>query len=264
MPVSAKQRYAMKSVKTARRRTSVRGRGAMMPRTLSYSGPLRPAVGYGVPASRLVGNKPEIKSVDLVAGPVTKPTSTTAQFTLLNAIQEGSSFYNRVGRKIMMRSLHLTGLVFQNQGGAGVDEYLRHMIVYDRQPNGAVPSIADILLDYDNTGTTTTNSLSGLNMNNADRFVILRDMRVAIPKNDDNGGLQDVSAAVIDYTTNRVNINEFVLLKNLETHYKATTNPGVIGDIASGALWFVQFGNVAAATAAYAVAFQARLRYHDV
>lgn len=223
-------------------------------------------MGYGVPAGQLRGNRPEIKSVDLVSAPVTKPSCTTAQFTLLNGVQEGSSFFNRVGRKVMMRSLHLTGgvILSGNSATAMTDEYLRHMIVYDRQPNGAVPAISDILLDYDNTGTTTTTSVSGLNMNNADRFVILRDMRVIVPNSDLNNQTLNGVAGIIDYTTNRVNINEFVLLKNLETHYKSSTNPAAIGDIASGALWFVQFGNVASASCAFGCAIQARLRYHDV
>jgi len=164
----------------------------------------------------------------------------------------------------MMRSLHFVGQVqASGNSGAGVPEYLRHMIVYDRQPNGAPPAIADLLLDYFNNGTTQTNSFSGINMNNADRFVVLRDMRVHIPTN--AGGQPSAQSQAIEaFDANKVNINEFILLKNLETHYKSTTNPAAIGDIATGALWFVQFGSASAATCAYAVDWTARLRYTDV
>lgn len=218
--------------------------------------------GRGLPAA-LRFNKPEVKSVDLVGAPISKTVSTTATFNLMNGVQEGSSFYNRVGRKIMMRSLHLVGNITSSGNAAGVAEYLRLMVVYDRQPNGAAPAIADVLLDYDNAGTTTTTSYSALNMNNADRFQVLADIRIDIPVNA-AAGLADGIAGVLDYTKNEVNVNRFVKLKNLETHYKSSTNPAVIGDISSGALWLVTFGNVANATAGYVFNFGARLRYHDV
>jgi len=219
--------------------------------------------------ARLQGNRQEVKSVDFpIAGssPYTVPISTTPTFALLNGVQEGASFYNRIGRKVMMRSLHLTGFVapITPALGVGAPEYLRIMVVYDRQPGyntagPGFPAIADLLLNYDNAGATTTNSLSFLNMNNSERFIMLRDIRISIP---DNGG-GDASNQIIDYTINRVNINEFIRLNNLETHYKSTTNPAAIGDLSTGALYLVTYGNQLVAAAEYQVFAQARLRFHD-
>lgn len=204
---------------------------------------------------------PEKKSVDL-EGPV-NVISTTPTFDLLNGIQEGSSFYNRIGRRINMVSLHLRGQIIVTGLGAGASEYLRVMVVYDRQPNGAAPAIADLLLDYNNAGATTTSSFSHINMNNADRFVMLADIPIAIPWNAQVAQLGD-AGAVMDRTKNEVNINRFIRLKDLETHYKSSTNPAAIGDIATGALWLVTVGNQNAATAGFAVVYTTRLRYHDV
>jgi len=191
--------------------------------------------------------------------------STTATFDLLNGVQEGSSFYNRIGRKIMLKSIHVTGAIVPQSTGGGVPEYDRIMLIYDRQPNGAFPTASDVLTDYDNTGTNRSTSFSGMNMNNSERFLILRDHRFQVP--DNNSGAAVVnnpgSDAIVD-NTGIANINWFVKLKNLETHYKASSNPAVIGDIATGSLFLFTFGSVPVATAGYQLQFKSRLRYHDI
>lgn len=189
--------------------------------------------------------------------------STTGAFQAVNIIQEGSSFYNRVGRRIHMKSLHLTGTLTSTGQGAGVYEYLRVMVVYDRQPNGAYPAIADLLSDYDNTGAVTSTSYAGVNPNNADRFLVLRDIRVGIPLNT-IGAAQDTTP--VDNTSGQrvTPLNEFIKLSDLETHYKASSNPAVVGDQASGSLFVFFYGNVAAANAAYQMTWKSRLRFTDL
>lgn len=210
----------------------------------------------------------EVKSVDMPiinagSDQIIKQVSTTATFDLLNGVQEGASFYNRIGRRTHMKSVHVTGQVVPNgSNGAGVSEYLRCMLVYDRQPNGNFPAIADILLDYGNDGTTATTSLSKMNLNNVERFAILRDQRVMIINNADSSQLQANGQSLMGGNQNF--INWYVPLKDLETHYKSTTNPAAIGDIATGALYMVTFGNVAVATSAYQLQYNARLRFIDI
>lgn len=238
--------------------------------------PFRPAGGFGsftrspaVRSARVTGV--EIKSVDMPAinagaDTISKTLSTTATLDLLNGVQEGASFYNRVGRRIHMKSIHVTGEIISSGNGTGVAEYNRILLVYDRQPNGAFPSIADILLDYGNDGTTFTSSFSKMNLNNVERFAILRDSRLAMPSNYEgaaaalDGGL----ASIMPYGESQNKINWFVKLKDLETHYKSTTNPAAIGDIATGALYLVTLGNVAAASAGFLLVYNARLRFTDV
>jgi len=59
------------------------------------------------------------------------------------------------------------------------------------------------------------------------------------------------------------NIDRFIKLKGLETHYKASSQPAVIGDQASGALYLITYGNASAGTNGYILNFSTRLRYHD-
>lgn len=221
----------------------------------------------GMQISRPVGNNPanrglrqagtEVKGVDV---PITTVVlSTTGTFTLLNGIQEGSSFYNRIGRKVNMKSLHFTGHIDQTGNGGGVDDYIRIMIIYDQQPNGNFPATADILLNYNNAGATETNSHSHLNLNNRDRFSIVADIR--LETSHDTGAASDGLLGM--YTLQETNVNRFIKLKNLVTQYKSTTNPAAIGDITTGALYLFTLGQNAVATAAYQLLFTSRLRYLD-
>lgn len=202
-----------------------------------------------------------LKAVDL-AGPITVGISTTPTFTLLNATQTGAGFFNRIGSRITLKSLHLVGQLLAGGVGAGVAEYLRILIIYDKQANGAVPNIADILLDQNQTAaTTTTNSWSHLNIVNRDRFMVLMDNRVDVPINSAAATTENI-AAVIDYNGEH-NVNRFVRLNDLETMYKSSSAPTTIADISVGSLWLVTFGNIGVATAAYAFSFNSRLRYYD-
>lgn len=218
----------------------------------------------------LRGSRFEIKACDYpvaASNPGTNVISTTSTFDILNGVQTGTAFNNRIGKKIVMRSLHFTGNIIFNAGNAtegGLADYLRIAIVYDRQPNGTFPAFQDLFLSRDNAGATTTSAYSPINMNNSDRFKILRDIRVSIPNNDEEASSFGARiATVIDYTNNRVNINEFIRLGNLETQYAASSNPAVVGDITTGALFVVTRGMNPAADSMHSLRWQARLRYSD-
>lgn len=171
---------------------------------------------------------------------------------------------NRVGKKVNMKSLHLTGAIglIAGRAGTGVSDYLRVMVVYDRQPGAAAPAITDILRTFDQTGAQTTTALSGLNPVNSDRFVMLRDLRIDIP-NDLVAAAVSASGAIIDYSTNRVNINEFIKLGDMEAAYKSTANPILEANFSTGVLYLVTYGLNPTASNVYSVAFTTRLRYTD-
>lgn len=212
------------------------------------------------PGALNISNRTEIKTLDVPLQ--TDLISTTAVFTLLNLMEEGTSFFNRVGRKIMMKSIRITGgLALSGLAVINANQdYLRVMVVYDRQPNGSAPAISDILQNVDLGGTSSTTSYAGLNMNNSERFLVIQDTRLNIP----NGYVQSLNegtASIIDYNGTMQNMDRFSKLKGLQTHFKGTA--GSITDVASGALWLVTFGNIAPGTAPYNLIWNARLRYHD-
>lgn len=252
-----------------RRPSTNRGAGTMAKRKQSRTlmiaaartGPMRapPAAFYG--AQHLRGG--ELKTVDVV--PASMLMSSTPVFTLLNTCQQGAAFYNRIGNRIQMRSVHITGSIANNAVvPTGQAHYIRFMVVYDRSPAagtgvGSYPAIGTLLADYDTNGTVTTTSVSGVNPNFTDRFVIIRDQRFYMP-NDSNTALTSAAAGILDYT-DTANINLYCKLKGLEAQYSAST--GAIGDLSTGALWVLVYGNIPAASCPYSANWKSRLRYYD-
>lgn len=222
-----------------------------------------------------IARGPEVKYLDVpsqaVGDPATWIFSSTGVIGLLNGLSVGTAAYQRNGKRIHSKSLHITGqIVSSGQVPTGAAEYLRFLIIYDKQPNTTnmgFPAVADIFGDLDYASNITSNSYSKINPQNAERFQVLRDIRIAIPLNDPGAAL-DRFNAVIDYTTNRVNINEFIKLKDLRTEYKVSSSaPPAIGDVITGALYAVALGNLplgGPSFPGYAVTFNSRLRFLDV
>lgn len=189
--------------------------------------------------------------------------NTTGSFLLLNAPVAGANEYQRIGRKISMSSAQLRGYVrFAQAGTTPSNDFLRLILFYDRQPNGAAPAVADILLDVDNTGGTNTSAISSLNINNADRFKVLRDLYWSIPSasaaTEQNGTTGGDKA--LDYKP--ASFRDFISLKGMETHFNAGT-AGTIADITSGSLYLLALGMRASADSQWQVAVNTRVRYLD-
>lgn len=209
------------------------------------------------PPAALRTRAAEKKTVDV--NTTTVSIHSTGTWTILNALQEGAGFYNRIGRKVQMRSLQLNGYFTRTGQASGQSEYLRVMILYDRQPNGAFPSVADILRDVNQAGTTSSTSLAGLNMDNAERFMILMDNRVNIP-NASNTASENLDDPIVDQN-NEINTKRYIQLRGLEAHYKSSN--GDITDLSTGSLFLFTFGNVASGSNSYQFTFKSRLRYVD-
>jgi len=85
----------------------------------------------------------------------------------MNGVATGTDYTNRIGRKLVMKSIYFKGVIapsgVTNPGG----DHLRTILLYDKQTNGAAPTPADILTVVDPT--------SPMNLNNRDRFIVLKD-----------------------------------------------------------------------------------------
>jgi len=219
---------------------------------------------------RVMPGTQEVKAVDTVVANggnngslFVSAINTTAVVTPINLIQAGSTFCNRIGRRVNLRSLFFTAwLQNLNTVNASFD-YARVIVVYDRQTNGATPAIADILQNTDQATANTTTSLSNLNLNNRERFVILMDERMTLPP----VALTTAAGTPVpfspDTSKNVFQIRRYINLKGLPTHFKADSSPAVIGDISTGGLFLVTFGTIAAASESYACRASWRLRYDD-
>lgn len=233
--IKAKTYGTMQNAALNKRRQKMRSAITARIRTLPIQGATRSAR----------TNSSEVKSVDAQwTNLYTGTTAAGGAIVTLNAVTAGAGFWNRIGRKIEMKSIEMRGTISTGNNSLLVSkifdpQFLRFMIVYDKQPNGAIPVTSDILLDYSSTGGTTTLSSSGINLNNRDRFVILRDKKMVTPwlKTD------PTTAGVIDgeYQTDQCNwcptIHMYVPLKGIITQFKSDTSPPTIGDIATGALY---------------------------
>lgn len=193
----------------------------------------------------------EIKSFDTQIGAnATLPTYGTPPtysdpsvaftgITQINDVQIGNTYFQRIGSKIVIKSVQLTTTVVAS--AQTVLGSVRLMLVYDRQPNGSAIAISD-LLKNNNTNVTLD---SGINMANRSRFLILRDKYVNID------GAQSLFHTVKWYVKGR-----------WETEFGSSV--GTIADINTGCLYFVCFTGVLTGIGTIGIQDPlSRIRYYD-
>lgn len=154
-----------------------------------------------------------------------------SQIVPLNIIVQGTSQVTRIGRKIQMVSFSLK-YIFKST--AGTPGNIRIMVVYDKQTNGALPVVTDILLN--------NSIVSHNNLNNSDRFITVCDVISPLQQNT----LQPIFST----------INRKI---NLDTMFSTTA--GVITDITSGGLFVMMIPSDGLITDT--VDIQTRLRFTD-
>jgi len=175
----------------------------------------------------------------------------TGGMTVLNAIPQGTQIDQRVGNKIQISSIRIKASIIIAGTGQTFDG-IRIMVVYDRNPNGAYPTISSILSDSGIVegamSTANTNFASSQNIAYKDRFLILRDQLLTIDPDSSN---------VIRYDT--------FIKRKLETNFKSSSNPGVIGDISTGALYLIAFNEYTSSSVSYTTLqhVSCRIRYND-
>lgn len=213
------------------------GRIGMIPSYVGYSG-----TGSG-----------ERKVIDVLQTAFA-PETTGTQLLLLNGCQVGTQNYNRIGRKIRMRSIAIRGQI-QPTDTTIAATMCRMIIVYDRQTNGAAPTYANIMQSQDITGTTASTAFSMVNLDNRDRFVIVRDKFYGFGAIDSTATQALSSASPGIYP-----INEYVKCK-FETIFN-TGSAGTVGDISSGSLYLFWVASNASAAGVQATV-STRLRFDD-
>lgn len=180
----------------------------------------------------LTGTRGELKSWDIevgdwplgIVGDVAGTGANTLEHGLacLNIITQGSAVNERVGNKINMTSIRVRFNIAPGALPLATDNSVRYMVVYDRQTNGAWPAIADLLRT---NGAGIPQHFTGVNIANRDRFAILRE------------GTVDV-----DIGKSHVSTVDLYIKCHLQTQYKASTvGNAAIGDIATGAVYFIAF-----------------------
>lgn len=208
----------------------------------------------------------ELKGCDILltqASPIITTTGTNANALVLNCIQPGSGSWNRIGRKIMLKSIRLRGTVAfsSTPSAAGVENgnWVRMVVVWDQQPSGAaIPTWETIFGITDQAGTESSTIMSPVRYDNTDRFKVLRDKIIDYQ-------LQPSTPVSTASISEQVTFDEYFQLGNREVVYSGQSNPCTIADISTGALYvyFRAFTSDTTQAASVSSVSYARLRYSD-
>lgn len=174
---------------------------------------------------RYGGSNAELKYFDTVGKDLTP--SSSGGTALINGIVQGADINMRIGRKINLKSVYMAINVFNvasTQASSPQGVMIRFTLVYDSQPNSAAATAAytDIF--------TEAYPLAPVNLNNRDRFRILKEMRFAVGPytiDGNNPPKFQAGAAQNSFAVKYVKVN-------LPVIFSGTT--ATIGSISTGAL----------------------------
>lgn len=181
----------------------------------------------------------ELKFIDTTpSSTVTASSGAFSALTLLNGCIPGSTATDRIGRKVVLKSVYFRYVASlattSTQGGA-----LRIIIFYDKQANASTPAITDLLL--------ADTFASPNNLSNRDRFVVICD---------------EITEPISAGNNFQIAGNIWKRL-NLETMFNAGT-AGTVADITTGALYMAFAQSAGIATAAPTLGGRIRVRFDDI
>jgi len=188
--------------------------------------------------------KKEVKcvdmSIDIPTGSMVATTNTNVNMAPINCIQPGTGSWNRIGKRIKMKSVRWKMLITfsaDTSGGFCKNNSVRVALVYDKQPSsGAVPAFDQIFGSTNQNGTEATyNVFDNLRVDNTDRFTVIKD-DVYTSNNQNVVPTSETPASVSEY---QVYVDTFVKLKDLDTVFSGQSNPCTIADISSGAMYLI-------------------------
>ena len=81
---------------------------------------------------------------------------------LINGIVQGAGNNQRIGNKVSLKALRMKGQIINL--ATAVQTYARLLVVYDKQPNGALPTYATVMQTRDNAGAATNTAFSDLTL----------------------------------------------------------------------------------------------------
>jgi len=181
----------------------------------------------------------EKKGVDilLTQDPVLATTNTNGGAFTLNLIASGNGSFNRVGRKVFLKSVFLRAVIsFEHAGLATTSNVLgnelRAVVVYDKQPSGTLPTFDDIMGHTLQDGTEACLFNDPPRYDNMSRFQVLSDeyipMKIEAVQN--AGGTEDT-------VTDVYHLEKYIKLGNRETIFSGQSATCTIADISSGGLY---------------------------
>lgn len=185
-------------------------------------------------------DRPELKNYDVNVSATSVVSGTPYVGSLLSGIAEGTSDSQRIGQKIVVKSVDIELNVTLSLNGATVGSpsaFMDYFVIWDKQPNAAQATAANIF-------ATTTTNLTFMNTQNTERFVVLRRHRVCLDEAQGMGEIFHVHVP-LDLATKFPDSNTF-----------PTTNDLLICALSPN--------TVAAGSYTPNIAYVARMKYSDV
>ncbi len=201
--------------------------------------------------------------IDLGGANILSTVTTNGQMPPANLIQQGTGSYNRVGRRIAMKSIRVKGTLdchmYKTAGGDNSGNIIRLVVVYDKQPTGVTPLFNQVFGVTDQNGTETSRFTDSLRYDNMERFEILKDDYFTFQASSMD------QAVAGNYQAQMKHFDHYIKLKDRTTTFSGQTAPMAIADISSGAVYviFRALINDALVSDCRVIHSQARLRYTD-
>lgn len=205
---------------------------------------------------RVAGSDAERKFLDVtIADNSISATGDIQNSGTLIVIPQGAGESQRVGRKVVIRKIMFRGEATLNEyagtteADASAANRVRIIFYVDKQCNGAAATAGDILA----TATPVSNGFN--NLNNRDRFLILKDKFIDLNP-------MALAKGTTNYVRPRVNKSMFFARScELPIEYSSTT--GAITEIRSNNIGCLIIADSAATGFACAVTGTVRFRYTD-
>lgn len=186
----------------------------------------------------------EKKFIDVVIGLTATTTAGAITGHSMNLVAQGVTDVTRVGNKITVKNINVRlHLQMVSQASiAPVNDVVRFVMYIDKQCNGQDCAVADILQQ-------TSNTYAFRNMDQTDRFIILKDKFVPLY-------LTTVDAAL--GSSGIARMLKFSKKLDLPIHYSSTT--GAITEVKSNNIgWFIMSENAVASFSG-----QMRMKFVDL
>jgi len=231
---SGSRKYARSRQLVAKAAQLVRARMAGSTRA-----PIRTGGFYGLYNRR---GREELKVIDTTL--TTTNVGTGGTFFLLNGINQGSDYTQRIGRKVILKSLLLRATCLPNTSSSTpAGDVIRFLVVYDCQTNSATPAIGDVLQN--------SSINDPMNLNNRDRFKIVADKFVTL------NACTYVATAL---TVGAPQTKQVKLYKKMNLEMIFSGTGATVGSIGTGALFLILISGFNGQSTAL---WTARVRYTD-
>jgi len=184
----------------------------------------------------------------IVAAAAGAEVDPTPDLLCLNAIAQGDGESNRDGRKCIVKSLQIQGVLYKStvndQADAVADSIVRVLVVQDTQTNGAQLNSEDVLLD----GANDINAM--YNLQYSKRFRILMDRKYKITASNSHNDAAATGSVGYQQVPFR-----FYKSMNMPVNFSNTTSN--IANITDNSLHVIMVANAAGCSTYY----QARVRF---